>query len=320
MFNNYFIGREDELSILLKRCQNSHKELVAITGKRGVGKTELMKKVKELLKSPHYSDDYVVIEIFGQKNSPLKRQLKKACDIFTSFFNKTIEPSDWGDFFDLLQEEITLPYNINKKFILLIDEFPWLNTKGSNFIDDFGTFWNRNNYENFKIVLTGSAVSWINQNVFRSKGGLCHKTTLKIKLKSFSMQETMEYLLKENSNFTNSELVEYYLMTGGVVRYLQNIHSNRTIEENYNSIYKNNYFDDFFDNTFNSVKTNIHKKIISMFSNRIKIKIEDIEKEIINVSHQLIYNTIKELVETDLLIEIKDNGSKKNKSYILSDL
>lgn len=283
MFNNYFIGREDELSILLKRCQNSHKELVAITGKRGVGKTELMKKVKELLKSPHYSDDYVVIEIFGQKNSPLKRQLKKACDIFTSFFNKTIEPSDWGDFFDLLQEEITLPYNINKKFILLIDEFPWLNTKGSFFVEDFGTFWNKCHSENLKIIFTGSAVSWINKNVFKTKGGLYHKTTYKINLKPFDIIETSKFLLKNNNqSYSNFEIVYYYLITGGIARYLKNIRKEEGFNNNFKNIYQNNNFDDFFDNSFNSTKTDVHKKIVYLFKNHFQINFSLIKKEFEN--------------------------------------
>lgn len=70
--------------------------------------------------------------------------------------------------------------NENKTFVILIDEFPWLNVKGSWFAEDFGAFWNKVITDNVKIIITGSSVAWMNKNVFRAKGGVYHKTTGRI--------------------------------------------------------------------------------------------------------------------------------------------
>lgn len=126
----------------------------------------------------------------------------------------------------------------------------------------------------------------------------------------------MSFLLRTNPNFTHSEILEYYLLTGGNVRYLQQIRHTRTIEENRDNIYHASSFDDFFDNSFNSSKTNIHK-IVQLFKDRIGLSI----KEILSMTQESsvsAYNAINELVQTDVLTEFK--SGKTEKFYVLTDL
>lgn len=325
-----FIGRHKEIEGLFKRYNSNKKEFIAITGKRGVGKTELMLKTKNHLLNLNKD---IIIELVGKKGQPFKKQLKNADNVFFDIFNENIESKEWSDFFQKLIEKVKILSSQNKKLFLFIDEFPWLNTKGSYFIDDFGAFWNHFVGDNLKVIITGSAVSWMSKNVFRNVGGLYHKITHSIHLKPFNLIETAEYLLKINNNFTNNEIVEYYLMTGGIARYLQNIHISDHIEENRNNIYKNNYFIDFFNNSFSSNK-NVHENIVKLFSNRIKLTYEEIMYFLksTGLSHSVISNAIDELVETDILFEIKNYNaknkvkntlileSKVNKTYVLSDL
>lgn len=173
-----------------------------------------------------------------------------------------------------------------------------------------------------KIVITGSAVSWMNKNVFRTKGGLYHKTTLRVNLKQFSFEETMTFLLKTNSRLTNFEIVNYYLMTGGNVRYLKQIRNEETMEDNYNEIYSSSRFNDFFESSFNSLRTSVHKEIVELFKDRIRLSAKDIVQRISkkNMSVGLIYNAINELVETDVLTEVKTHNKKNGHEYILTDL
>lgn len=184
------------------------------------------------------------------------------------------------------------------------------------FVEDFGNFWNTLNSNNIKVIITGSAVSWLNKNVFRNKGGLYHKTTCKIYLKSFNLLETAQYLRIENPHFRSTDIIEYYLLTGGVVRYLQQIRGNRSIDENREFLFNETYFEDFFDNSFNSTKTNIHKQVIELFKDRIRLSFNKIASKF-SYSQKLIYDTLNELEETDV---IKSFKNKNQKEYVITDL
>lgn len=342
-----FIGRKHEFQLIEERLHNNQKELVAITGKRGVGKTYLMLNLEKKLESLNSLNktlkSYYFLKLEGKKSLPKKVQIEIAFNklrnlaqlINSDLKFELFQPpknsiNNWNDFFEILKDFILTFENyissqkLNSKIICFIDEFPWLNVKGSYFVEEFGSFWNLLSSSLFKIVLTGSAISWINKNVFRNKGGLYHKTTLKIALKSFDLLETRDYLRSENPHISNEKIISYYLITGGVARYLQQIRFNRTLHENQLLIYENNdYFDDFFNNTFNSTKTNLHKEIVSLFSNRIKLTFKEIEKGVSNkinsISLKTIYGVLKELVETDVLLELP-SFNKGDKEYLISDL
>lgn len=288
-----FIGRQKELSKIIQRVQGEYKEFIAITGKRGVGKTFLTEKVKELI-----SSDIKILEITGRQGISKRKQIEQAVANFESVLGVRFANSSWHDFFKDLNRYLKENKEIN--FLISIDEFPWLNTKGSCFVEDFGVFWNAITTDNVKIIITGSAVSWMNKNVFKTKGGLYHKTTLRINLKQFSFEETMDFLLRTNPHLKNFEIVNYYLMTGGNVRYLKQIRNEDTMEANYNEIYNSSRFNDFFESSFNSTKTNIHREIVELFKDRIRMSAKDIVQKISksNASVGLIYNAISELVET----------------------
>lgn len=253
-----FIGRQKELNQIIQRVKGEYKEFIAITGKRGVGKTFTLEKVKEIIPS-----EIKILEIIGRQGLSKRKQIEQAVENFEKVLGVKFSSNSWNDFFRDLKQFLKENNEVN--FLISIDEFPWLNTKGSCFVEDFGAFWNSVTTENVKIIITGSAVSWMNKNVFRTKGGLYHKTTLRINLKPFSFEETMKFLLRTNSNLTNFEIVNYYLMTGGNVRYLKQIRNEDTMEVNYNEIYNSSRFDDFFESSFNSVRTNIHKEIVELF-------------------------------------------------------
>lgn len=301
-----FIGRKKEYQEIVDRINSPYKELVAIIGKRGVGKTTLMSKVQNELNEK-------TLYLFGRKGVSNKQQLETASRKLNEYFDLQEKCHSWEYFFNILIQESK---KTEDKIIICIDEFPWLNVKGSLFVEDFGNFWNILNSNNIKVIITGSAVSWLNKNVFRNKGGLYHKTTCKIYLKSFNLLETAQYLRIENPHFRSTDIIEYYLLTGGVVRYLQQIRGNRSIDENREFLFNETYFEDFFDNSFNSTKTNIHKQVIELFKDRIRLSFNEIASKF-SYSQKLIYDTLNELEETDV---IKSFKNKNQKEYVITDL
>lgn len=314
----FFIGRKNEIKLITNAIHSNSKELIAIIGKRGIGKTFLMQKIIDNLNNDEIDNNFKILSFEGMRVSR-KTLLKDVEEKIEKQLNTVVKINQWEDFFEFLKQQ-----SQNQKTICFIDEFPWFNTKKSDFVERFGRFWNLLNNNNLKIIITGSAVSWMNKNVFRAKGGLYHKTTLKIHLKSFDLLETRDFLKKKNPHINNLKIIEYYLITSGIVRYLQQIDFNKTIEENKKHFFNNIVFDDFFDNCFNSYKNNIHKEIVMLFNNRISLSFKEIKEKLIKKdekrSDATIYNALKELVETDILFENKPfKSSKRDTKYVLID-
>ena len=68
--------------------------------------------------------------------------------------------------------------------VIFIDELPWLDTKKSGFITGFESFWNgyadsRNNI----VIVCGSAISWMTNELINNHGGLYGRVTYEMKLK-----------------------------------------------------------------------------------------------------------------------------------------
>lgn len=308
-----FVGRKQEIKQIEKSINSFTKELIAISGKRGIGKTELALKV--------ISNKNNVMILNGKYFNKMEATLKEVSEIFNSKFNTCYSFHSWTSFFNSLLIEIKKQDLETEPFILFIDEFPWLNTKGSNFIDHFSAFWNNIiSSLRVKIILTGSAVSWMNKYVFQSKGGLFHRVTCKISLKSFDLLETKQFLIAQKPFVSTSEILDYYNLTGGVARYLNILDLTNSLSENATKLFREYDYKSFFKNSFNSIKTNIHLKIISLFKERIKLSINEILSELSEFSNVTIYNALKELEDTDVILSINEDRKTKSPDYILVDL
>lgn len=89
-----FIGRKKEKAILKKTLNSDEAEMVAVIGRRRVGKTFLINTVFE---------KHICFEITGVQNTPLHRQLKGFAFGLSAAWGKLIEkPSDWFDAFIVL--------------------------------------------------------------------------------------------------------------------------------------------------------------------------------------------------------------------------
>lgn len=319
-----FIGRISETKQLRKEFQKDGKSLVAVIGRRGVGKTTF---INNFVLNEIDNADYLILKIEGKKNKPLKQQIK---DIFfyvsrilkytkedVDFFNKNIS---WFSFFTLLSE-----YCNRKKVLIIIDEFAWLHTKCSNFVEEFGGFYNAVILSQTKIIISASAISWMNKNVIQNKGSMFHKISLLINLKSFSIKETFEYLKVNGFNINSDVMFKYYMITGGVVRYLEKLKPEQTFEENAVEIFKNNNnstgleFEELFKQTFSS-NTNAHQKIVDCFHKQNSHSISSIQKET-SLSFTTISTILEELVVSDIL-SIKSNykNKKRENIYFITDL
>ncbi|MCP9751163.1 ATP-binding protein [Ferruginibacter sp. HRS2-29] len=211
------IGRVEEKEHLKNILGSNEPELVAVYGRRRVGKTFLITNIFE---------KELVFELSGIHNASLHQQLENfsfAMAKATSKKKSTI-PANWMDAFDMLQEYL-VPIVKKRRTVIFIDEFPWLNTPRSGFLPAFENFWNTwaSRQYNLVVIICGSAASWMINKVINSRGGLHNRVTRKLRLLPFTVGETADFLKERKINLDQYQVLQLYMAMGGVPQYLKEI-------------------------------------------------------------------------------------------------
>ncbi|MFI5343058.1 MAG: ATP-binding protein [Chlamydiales bacterium] len=210
------VGREKEKELLREILQSNKAEFVAVYGRRRVGKTYLIKNfVKE--------SSCVCFHVTGLQQGSMKEQLEEfAIQIGETFYQgASITPRiRWRDAFqDLTQAIANIPQN--KKVIVFLDELPWMVTPRSRLLTALELYWNR--YWVFdsrvKLIVCGSATSWIIEKIINNRGGLHNRVTRTILLKPFSLGETEQFLIQNHIRLNHRQILDLYTVFGGVPLY-----------------------------------------------------------------------------------------------------
>ena len=177
------VGRHKEQQILQECIDSNQAELLAVYGRRRVGKTFLIKNYYE------GSFDFYCTGIYeGTKKEQLANfatALKEA-----SGSKSKLKLADWFEAFEQLKTYIK---SLNKdKIVVFIDEMPWFDTPRSRFLKAFELFWNSwgADQQNLKIIVCGSATTWIMSNLLGDKGGMHNRVTKRLKISPFILAET----------------------------------------------------------------------------------------------------------------------------------
>ena len=209
------IGRKSEKAILKNALKSNRPELIVVYGRRRIGKTYLVRQIY---------NKHIRFEFSGIHKVPLKEQLKNFHLTLSSKIPNTNMPSDWIEAFHQLGQYIG-KLKSKKKKVIFIDEFPWLDTRKSNFLPAFDNFWNSyaSTRDDLIVVICGSAASYMIKNIIKSKGGLHNRLTQKIHLAPFNLYEA-EQLLKHNKvKLSRYDILLVYMAVGGVPHYLEKI-------------------------------------------------------------------------------------------------
>ncbi|MCF8298471.1 MAG: ATP-binding protein, partial [Saprospiraceae bacterium] len=232
---------------------NSNKaELIAVYGRRRIGKTFLVRSVYE---------KHIQFEFSGIYNISLKQQLnnfhlKFSDKYFDENNKKNKKPNSWFDAFHQLSKYID-KIKTKKKKVIFIDEFPWLDTRKSKFLAAFENFWNSYaaKRDDLIVVICGSAASYMVKNIIKNKGGLHNRITEKIQLKPFSLAETKKLLKYNNIRFTNYDIIQLYMLMGGIPFYLEKIRAGESVAQAVDRLCfsKDGFLRTEFDNVFASL-------------------------------------------------------------------
>lgn len=222
------VGREREIALLKEALASPEAELIAVYGRRRVGKTYLIRTVYE---------ESIVFELTGANRSSTEEQLRNFALAAQKYFFKDAgifpaPPQNWAEAFALLSDWLERLPASGKKVVFL-DEFPWLDTRKSGFLAAFDHFWNAwaSRQPQFVVVICGSAASWMIQNVVHNKGGLHNRITQRIRLQPFTLYEVERYLKSRQIVLSRYDILQLYMVTGGIPYYLKQVRPGESIDQ-----------------------------------------------------------------------------------------
>lgn len=265
------IGRKKESEELIRLYHSNQAQLVAIYGRRRVGKTYL---VRELFKEQFsfYHTGISPVELKGK--SLLSAQL-------TAFQSSLLQygsmdesvPNDWMEAFDRLISLLSVKQG-PEKMVVFIDEMPWMDTMRSGFITAFEHFWNgwASGRDNLMLIVCGSATSWIQDNLINSYGGLYDRVTSEIQLSPFTLKETEELMRMKGVTLSRYDIIQLYMSTGGIPFYLSYAEPGKSLAQIIDSLFfaRNAKLKNEFDRLFNSIfaKPDRYRAVVRMLARK----------------------------------------------------
>ena len=176
---NLITGRQEEVKTLETLLQSNQPELVAIIGRRRVGKTFLVKQTYQ---------NHLNFILTGIQHATKSEQLQNFTFAMLNHFpdfEMEKKVTSWLDAFFQLSKALE-ELNLSEKMVVFLDELPWLGSKRSGFIKGLSWFWNSWAVnQNIVLVICGSAASWMIDKVINDKGGLHNRVTNLISLYPF---------------------------------------------------------------------------------------------------------------------------------------
>jgi len=243
------VGREEEVRELSQFLSSNTSEFLAIYGRRRVGKTFLIRHFFQ-------KQNALFFNVTGAKDVPLKEQISHFTKEIGNIFYKGASltpPKNWDAAFESLTEAFKM-ISKTKKIVLFFDEFPWLVTKNSRLLQTLEYYWNHywSQDKRIKLIICGSSASWIIEKIINNKGGLYNRITRTIYLEPFNLKSTKVFLNSLNIRLTNAQILQIYMVLGGIPYYLSKIEKGLSAIENIERLAfrRNGFLLEEFDNLF----------------------------------------------------------------------
>ena len=258
------IGRQFEKDRLLSAYESEYSEFVAVYGRRRVGKTFLIRETFNYNFTFQHS---------GLAKSPRSTQLKAWKNSLKAYgLNVKRTPASWLDAFELLKDLIN--QSTDEKKVIFIDELPWMDTHASGLIPALENFWNSwaSARKDILLIICGSATSWIINKIVKNKGGLHNRVDYKIPLRQFTLHECEQYMKSRKVSMTRKQIIEGYMIMGGVPFYWKSLQKGLSIAQNidFNFFCPEGELYEEFDALYASLfkKPEAYIKVVSLLANK----------------------------------------------------
>lgn len=258
------VGRQREINELKQAMLSDKSELIVLYGRRRIGKTFLVRS---------FFKDAFTFHFVGAHKKSAEIQLQNFREALIKYScQKVGDLLNWHDAF--LHLENYLERSPDKKKVLFFDELPWADTQGSDLIDELEYFWASwvQNRDDIILIVCGSATSWMKEKLEDNQGGLHNRTTRRIYLRPFYLSECKEYLLSHNFLWDDYQIMQCYMIFGGIPYYISLLRPDLSLPENVDNLFfkigglLSGEFTELYNALFNNAERYI--KVVELLSGR----------------------------------------------------
>lgn len=210
-----FIGRQKELKQLSAELSNwKRKTAVLIYGKRRVGKSTLIKEVTKSFEGV-VINHMCVSSTFEGNLELIYQSISECLSLPNMHFDSIFEMMDYLK-------------TLNKKILLIIDEYPYLKqTRKKNEVDSYMQIVIDRLPENVKLILCGSYIT-IMKELLTEGNPLFGRFSLIQHIHDFDYYESSMFY----PELSVKDKIAYYAVFGGCPYVLENLNSDLTLQEN----------------------------------------------------------------------------------------
>lgn len=259
------IGRHKEKEDLERWINSDKSEFIAIYGRRRVGKTFLVKKALGNKITFHFSGSYRLTR---------KQQLLNfGLELKDQFNDQDLSvPDNWILAFHELRQRLEKVRS--KVKVIFLDELPWIDTPRSGLVGALENFWNgwAAHRDDIKLIVCGSATSWIINKIIRNKGGLHNRVNHSMLIKPFQLRECEEYFQAYGFHWSRPLIAECYMTMGGIPYYFSLLNPAESLTQNIDRLFFNsdaplkNEFEDLYRALYKNYQN--HIKIIHALASK----------------------------------------------------
>ncbi len=223
------IGRQTELAELKSALDSKRSELIILYGRRRIGKTFLVRS---------FCNDVYSFHFVGAHGKNIKKQLAYFREVLQSYCPDVEIPEllNWHEAFRQLAGYLEQCKEVRK--VVFFDEMPWIDTQKSDFVSELEYFWSNwvQNRDDIVFIACGSATTWMKEKLEDNKGGLHNRITHRIYLRPFYLRECKEYLLSNGFDWDDYQILQYYMIFGGVPYYMSLLRPQLSLVENVDTL------------------------------------------------------------------------------------
>jgi AAA+ ATPase superfamily predicted ATPase len=222
---NSFIGRDQEQAEFRELLAKKNGSLVTCHGRRRIGKSRF---IQECAKQAN--------AFFEFSGLPPRPGLTKK-EQLTAFAEQLSKQSkaprlvldDWATAFQLLASQLPSKGSV----VVLFDEISWMGMGEPDFAGYLKNAWDGlfSRRDRTVVVLCGSVSSWIEENILNNTGfvGRC---SWQFHLGPLALSECRQFWGRSAARISTTEKLRFLSVTGGVPRYLEELDTKKTAEQN----------------------------------------------------------------------------------------
>jgi len=221
------IGRKRESQILNSALQDNRSHFIAVYGRRRIGKTFLVRETFGYRFTFQHA---------GMADGGMRDQLEAFRISLKDAGLSVPRLHSWSEAFEGLKDLVR--NSTEKRKTIFIDELSWMDTPKSRLVPELEHFWNSwaSARQDIVLIVCASATSWMLSEIVHNKGGLYNRLTDQIHLHPFTLSECEEYVKSGNLAFNRSQIMQYYMVFGGVPFYWTFIRKGLSIIQNIDGI------------------------------------------------------------------------------------